>query len=234
MCTSVTCMAPGWIRLAALHRQLEGEPDRPLGAHARVDRALRGDLVRRALAQHAALADVRTLGVLADDDEIVRLGVAGRRPDERSLVDVQVEIEPHLQQQAALDDTGRNIGRADGTEQDGVEAAQLVERRIRQDLAVTQVSGAAEVVVGGVEIDPGSAHDLQRFGGHLWADAVAADHCNSISHGPRCYVAIAFSPMATTQLSRCRIRTAASRVPRPHHEGSDRGCPEDRDGPIDG
>ena len=125
MCTSVTCLRP-----PRLHRQLERVADRALGTHPRVDRALRGHLVRRALAQHATLADVRALGVLADDDEVVRLGVAGRGADERSLVDVQVEVEAHLQQQPALDDAGRHLGRADGAEQDRVEAAQLVERRV--------------------------------------------------------------------------------------------------------
>ena len=85
-------------------RQLEGVADAALDAHAGVDAALRRHLVRRALAQHAALADVRALGVLADDDEVVRLGAA----DERPLVDVEVELEAHLQQQPALDHAGRH------------------------------------------------------------------------------------------------------------------------------
>ena len=148
----------------------------------------------RALAQHATLANVRALGVLADHDEVVRFGVTRRGTDERPLVDVEVEIEAHLQQQPALDHARRNFGRADRTEQNGVEPTQLIEDRVRQDLAVTQVAGTAEVVAGGVDVDAGRPNDLQRLGRHLGADAVAADHRNSISHGPRCYVAIAFSP----------------------------------------
>ena len=70
------------------------------------------------------------------------------RADERALVDVEVELEAHLQQQAALDDARRHLRRADGAEQDGVEAAQLVERRVGEDLAVAQVARAAEVEVG--------------------------------------------------------------------------------------
>ena len=111
--------------------QLEGVADAALDAHAGVDRALGGDLVRRALAQEAALAGVGALGVLADHDE-----VDVRRPEERAQVDVQVEVEAHLQQQAPLDHPGRHVGRADGAEEDGVEAAQLVERRVGQHLAV--------------------------------------------------------------------------------------------------
>ena len=117
LCTSVTCSARS--RPA---RQLERVADAALDAHPCVDRALRGDLVRRALAQHAALADVRALGVLADDDEVVRLGATGRGAGERPLVDVEVEVEAHLQQQPALDDARRHLGRADRAEQDGVEA----------------------------------------------------------------------------------------------------------------
>ena len=134
--------------------QLEGVAHAALDAHPGVHAALRGDLVRRAPAQHAALADVRALGVLADHDEVV----TGR--GERPLVDVQVELEAHLQQQAALDHAGRHLRRADGAEQDGVEAAQLVERGVGQDLAVAQVALPAEVEVDGVEGDAGGPQDL--------------------------------------------------------------------------
>ena len=57
-------------------REVERVADAPLDAHARVHRALRRDLVRRALAQEPALARVDALGVLADHDE-VDVGVAG-------------------------------------------------------------------------------------------------------------------------------------------------------------
>ena len=62
----------------ACRRQLERVPHAAFDAHPGVDRALRRDLVRRALAQRATLTDVRALGVLADDDERVRPVVPGR------------------------------------------------------------------------------------------------------------------------------------------------------------
>ena len=111
--------------------------------------------MRRALAQHAALAGVRAFGVLADDDELVV------RADERTLVDVQVEGEAQLEQQTALDDPRRHLGRADGAEQDGVEAAQLLQRLVGQDLAVAQVAVAAEVELDGVELGAGGVDDAQ-------------------------------------------------------------------------
>ena len=106
-----------------------------------------------ALAQRATLADVRALGVLADDDERVRPIVPGGGADERPLVDVQVELEAHLEQQAALDHARRHVGRADRAEQDRIEPAQLVERRVGEDLAVAQVAGAAEIELRGRDVD---------------------------------------------------------------------------------
>ena len=54
-------------------------------------------------------------------------------------------------------------------------AAQLVERRVGEDLAVAQVALAAEVELGRVERDAGRPEDLDRLGGDLRSDAVAAD-----------------------------------------------------------
>ena len=51
-------------------RELERESHAALDAHARVDRTLRRDLVRRALAEEAAFARVRAFGVLAHDEEV--------------------------------------------------------------------------------------------------------------------------------------------------------------------
>ena len=79
--------------------ELERVADAALDAHPCVDRTLRGDLERRAGAQHATLPDVRALGVLADHDELVWFGATGRGAGERALVDVEVECEAHLQQQ---------------------------------------------------------------------------------------------------------------------------------------
>ena len=70
---------------------------------------------------------------------------------------------------------GRHLGRADRAEQQRVEAAPLVDDLVGQHRAVAQVAGAAEVVVDGVELDAGGAHDLQGLGDDLGTDAVAAD-----------------------------------------------------------
>ena len=48
--------------------------------------------------------------------------VTGCRALERPLVDVQVERDPHPDDQAAFEDARRDVGAAGGAEQDGVEA----------------------------------------------------------------------------------------------------------------
>ena len=102
------------------------------------------------------------------------------RADERPLVDVEVEGEAQLEQQPALDDPGRYLRRADGAEQDGVEAAQLLERRVGEDLAVAEVALPAEVELDGVELGARGLEDAQRLGGHLGTDPVAADHGDAV------------------------------------------------------
>ena len=101
---------------------------------------------------------------------------------ERPLVDVEVEVEAHLQQQAPLDHAGRDVGGADRAEQEGVEAPPLVEHAVGQDRAVAEVAGAAQVVVDGVQVDAGGAHDLEGLGDDLGADAVAADDSDLVAH----------------------------------------------------
>ena len=126
--------------------EVERVADAALDAHAGVHRALRGDLVRRALAQEPALARVHAFGVLADDDE-VDVGVAGvGRGDERALVHVEVELEAQPQQDPALDDPAALAGGgAHRAEEHGVELADRLEVLVGEDRAVALVALPAEV-----------------------------------------------------------------------------------------
>ena len=103
--------------------------------------------------------------------------MARGRANERTLVDIEVELEPHLQQQPALDESWRHIGRADSAEQNGIEATKLFEHSIGQDLAVAQVASATEIEIGGLEVYSGGADDLERLNGDFWANAVATNNC---------------------------------------------------------
>ena len=53
----------------------------------------------------------------------------------RPQVDVLIELEPQLQQQALFQDARLHVGMADGAEIDGVELAQLVDGAGRQRFA---------------------------------------------------------------------------------------------------
>ena len=89
-------------------------PYDPLHAHRRVDADLGGDLVRRALADDAAVAAVQPFGALAYDDEVDELAVDDARRQWRRDAGVElgrpqvhgvVEREAQLQQEPALEET---------------------------------------------------------------------------------------------------------------------------------
>ncbi len=159
--------------------QLEGEADAALGAHAGVHGALGRHLERGSLAQEPALAGVGALRVLPDHGEIGAFGDGPGHPLEGAQVDVEVELEADLEQQAPLKGARRDGGvtdrRSDGAEEDGVVATELLEGLVGENGAVAQVAGGSEVEVGRVEVHPGRGHDLERLGADLRTDAVAAD-----------------------------------------------------------
>ena len=162
--------------------QVEGVANAPLDTHPGVDRTLGGDFVRRSDAHRAAFTDVWALGVLANDDEVVFRVASRCRAEERSLVDVEVEVEAHLQQQPALDHPRLHVGMTDGAEEDAVEGPQLVERRVAQDLAVFQIPGTPEMELRRGDVDSGRPDDLDGLCGDVRSDAVASDHCNVVRH----------------------------------------------------
>jgi hypothetical protein len=92
-----------------------------------------------------------------------------------------VELEAQAQQQAAFEDArGKpTVARlaAHRAEQDRVVVADLGEDRVRQHLSGGQVSLGPQVVGGLLDLDRGGhLEHLQRLGGDLRSDAVAADH----------------------------------------------------------
>ena len=109
----------------------------------------------------AADAGVEVAGVLAHDDVVDVLGplVLERRLDareepDRAQVDVLVEREARLQQDALLEDAGLHVGVADGAEQDRVVLAQLLDGTLSGRVSpVRLVALAAEVEVRQVELE---------------------------------------------------------------------------------
>ncbi len=166
--------------------------DAALHALAGVDALLDGDFIRLPFLQEAAGADVKTLGILAHHDEIdvFRPLVLDRRfhPGEefhRPQVDVLVQLEARLQQDALLKDAGFHIGMTDGAQEDGVVTLKLIERRVRQCLAGLQVTLATKVVVGSFVFKTkprrrGREH-LEPFPHHFRSGAVAG-HDSYVMH----------------------------------------------------
>ena len=130
----------------------------------------------RPLPQEAAFTRVGALGVLAHDRAVEPAAV------ERAQVHIEVELEAQTQEEATLEHARRHVGRAHRAEEDGIDAAQLVEHRVGQHLAGAQVARPPEVVVDGLDRHRGGAHDLQGLGQHFGADAVAADDADSVGH----------------------------------------------------
>ena len=163
--------------------ELERIADAPLDAHPCVHRALRGNFVRRALPQEPALARVHTFGVLADDDE-VDVGVASvGRGDERAVVHVEIELEAHAEEDAALHDPASLArGRAHRAEEHRVELAHGLEVLVGEDRAVTFVAFPAQVERGRLVADAGRVEALDGLGDDLGADAVSPDDPDAIGH----------------------------------------------------
>ena len=162
--------------------ELEGVPDAALDTVTRVHRALGGHLLGRAPAKDTTLADIGPLGVLTDHHEVVGLGVPRRRARERPLIDEEIELETHLEQEPALDDPGRHPRVADRAEQDRVEAAEVIEDGIRQDLAVAQVTSTTEIEVAGLDVDTGGPHHPEGLSRHLRPDSVSSDDRDAMCH----------------------------------------------------
>ena len=158
----------------------ERVPDDPLHAEVGVERHLGGDLVRGVLAQHAAVAGVRTLGALAQHHQVDRLvtgqraGHAGIQPG-RAQVHVVVELEADPQQQAALEDAGGHGRVTDRAEQDRVVLAQLSQHGVRQQFPGAVPASSAQVVLGGLDAWHDAPQHLEALGHDLGTDAVTWD-----------------------------------------------------------
>ena len=173
--------------VVAVAGELEGPADAALAAFAGVDGRLRGDLVRGVLLQEAADAAVHILGVLADDDEINVLGplsferrLDARKKLHRAEVDVLVELEAQLQQQALFEDA--RARRRDARPHPGTSRrrCELFDGPLGKDFAGFQIAVTAEVVMFELVLEVfelrDRGQDFQSFGGHFRAGTIATDH----------------------------------------------------------
>ena len=158
-----------------------------VGALAREQRLLHGELLVGALVQAAADLRVLALVVLADDhhvdllggDVLERGGDAGPQPD-RPQVHVLAERAADRDQQAPEADVVGHVVPADGAEEDRVGLADGLERVRRHHPAVLDEVVAAPRVLGELELEavgaPGRLEHLERGRRDLEPDPVARDH----------------------------------------------------------
>src|SRR5450756_2285672 len=165
-------------------RGRKGVPDHALDPEGGVETHFGGDLVRRADTQRAAVAGVRAFGAFAHDDEVHLTGVGERGPDtrveaSRPQVHVLVELEPQLQQQTPLEDSGRDARVTDRAEQDDVVLADRGEVRGGERLAGPVPTRGAEVERcgrdGDVTSGEGGVERLEALIDDLRTDAVTCD-----------------------------------------------------------
>ena len=146
------------------------------------------DLVRGALTDRAAVADVRSLRALAHDDEVdlARVRKRARRArvePGRTQVHVVVELEAQLQQQPSFDVGVRQTRvaglAADRAEQDRVVRADRVQVLVGERVARLQVPRRAErergLLEGHVAAGGDRVEHLLRLRDDLRTDAVTGD-----------------------------------------------------------
>lgn len=108
--------------------------------------------------------------------------MARRSSRERALVDVKVEVETHLQQQTTLDDPWWNIGGADCAQQDGIEATQLVEHLVRENLSVAQEPLSTQIEICGVDCNPCGPNHFDGLCRDLGSDSVPTNKRDAMCH----------------------------------------------------
>ena len=170
----------------------EGIPEAAVDLEAVVDHGLDRDLVRRALHAYPARSRVEAARVLADDDVIDLPGplvLEGRRYAgvelHRPEVDVLVEGEAELEEDAFLEYARLHVGVAYGAQVDGVERAHLVYRRVGQGLSRPLISLPPEVELLLVELESvlvaGRVEDLDALPHDLGPRPVPGNDSNLVA-----------------------------------------------------
>ncbi len=183
--------------LAAPHRPLEGVTNHPLDTAGGVHAHLVGHLERGAGLHRAADAAVQAFGALAHHHKVdgsarhdgVRQGSGDARVEGgRPQVDVVVEREAQLQQQAPLQQPGRDRlrprRRADRAQNQRIGAGQLGQHRIGQHFAGALPALGPQVVVGEVEGvgTDGRLQHLESLGDDFGPDSVTGNDSDVLWH----------------------------------------------------
>ena len=176
---------------AALFREVKSVFQTPLDPAPRVHRFLNGHFIRRALEHETARADVKTLVIFTDHDEInvfrplvLERTIGGAVQLHRAQIDVLFQLETEAEQDAFFKDARLDLGMAHRAEENRLELAQFVHRAIRQHLARLKITVAAKIVMVPVDLETeflgGGLGDFEGLAGDFRPRAVAADDCNVV------------------------------------------------------
>ena len=167
---------------------LEGVADDALDPLAGVDVFLDGDFVGRVFLEEAAHADVKALGVFAEDDEadvvggdIAKRGVAGMEEFGGAGVDEEIEFEAEAEEDVGGVLIGGDTGIAEGAEEDGVEivAKHFDGAGRKSDIFAEEFVGApveVDELDGAIVLGRGGLNGFDGDGRDFFADAVAGDY----------------------------------------------------------
>ncbi len=198
-CPEVPCIgedvrlpAHGQMTAGSRPRQFECVPDTALHAETAVYRLLDGHLERRSLGSEFTGTDVEAFAVLTHHDhvDIGRLDIT-KRPNhpwmefDRPQIDVQVELLAESEDDLLLEDPRCHFGMSNGAEQDGVDARERLEVCPGQGLPGSQISLAANLVMGVFDLEVehlrGSVNRLDRLGHDFGTCPVPGHYGNAVS-----------------------------------------------------
>ena len=172
-------------------RQFKGVFEAAIDLFSGVDPVLCGDFIGSTLLHAAADTGVDAAGIFTDDDVVnIFRAFAGERgfhariKFDRAEADVLVEFKAQTEQDAFFQNSGFDLGAADGTEEGGIGFAELVGGIIGEDLTGGEIVFCAPVVEGLVEFKAefftGGIDDFQRFCDDFRTGTVAGDDCDLI------------------------------------------------------
>ena len=147
--------APRILFRVTLRGEFESELQAAVDLEAVVDHFLNRDFILGSLHGNAAHTGVDVAGVLADDDIVDVFGslVGERRNDagielDRTQIDVLVESETELEENALLKDSGSDFGRSDCAEENRIELLQPVDCVVGKNHAGLEIVFTAPLKVG--------------------------------------------------------------------------------------
>ena len=163
---------------------LEGIANTTLHTKASIDRTLRSDFLRCAIAQDATFTGVGAFGVFTDNRELASFGQRTGRGAKGSVVDVEIKAESDAQQKSPLQQPSGNPrvanGGANRSQQDGVVTSECAQGVLIQNKTIAQVAGGTEIKLCRLKGYAGRRHHFEGRRGDFGSDPVTTNDGNAM------------------------------------------------------